>query len=101
MRDAIAALPTRVGASSMLLAGRQVFVRRPVVSVDSSTSHWEVQMGSGGQRTLSKQHLCGVSAVVLLLVAFVSGCATTRVQQTGLSDLRKGVADTREQARLA
>src|SRR5882672_9459489 len=38
---------------------------------------------------------------ICLLLTILAGCATSRVQQSGLTDLRKGVADVREQARLA
>src|SRR4051812_17667991 len=37
----------------------------------------------------------------LTIIALAVGCTSARVQQRGVSDLRKGVADTREQARLA
>jgi hypothetical protein len=44
----------------------------------------------------------GIAVCAIVALALVSGCsATTRVQETSLADLRKGVADTREQARLA
>jgi hypothetical protein len=38
---------------------------------------------------------------VWLLFTILGGCSTARVQQNGLADLRKGIADVREQARLA
>src|SRR5690242_9822371 len=58
-------------------------------------------MGAATEGQVMKRYRFAGAAALWVFILLAGGCSTTRVQQDGLADLRKGVADTREQSRLA